>query len=283
MIIDSVHFVKTNPNVEVSMNLRGRVQGDAYILRSASGLGATDVDIFQSDLYPQGSFYHGQRPSSRELVFTIELNKQNSAGETPEALRGRIYSFFSINDEPMTVFLGLNGLKPYKVEGWISKVETALFDPGNLIQVTIKCGSPYFTGRQVVENWGENPTWPKIIMYEGTAPTGFVLNWNMTDAYGFEITLVLNGKTFKMGPILSYPNSSTAISTVPGNRYYTRVYTEPVYSQLSLLPFVSAPDGWPLLRPGQNSIAMGFYNGVDPGDPQYNFHTFQYDELYLGV
>lgn len=256
-----------------------------FALRSAEGLGPTEVTVRMSRRGQEISAYHGKTSATRQITALVSLMPDWYAGQTPEELRTELYSLMNPRyGQMLRCEIMYEGEVQGYVEGQISKFETALFAKDPAVLIVIDCNYPYILAPESITTAPSTYSVGGIrgfeVYNEGTAPSGFIMGFSLTTTKTGTLILAdenpLGQKMHFEGPTWT-AGSRIIIDTRPGSRG-AWIYTAPE-TKLSLLPFIKADiSQWLQLHYGSNHLtinASGFNWDSE--------HQFTHHPEYLGV
>lgn len=238
----------------VDLALIGAQSADPFVLKTAEGLGPTEIDVFI-----KGGVYQGSKPQNREITLLVTLNPDYNTGQTSEELRELLYPLMS----PMAgtalqiQLLKYNSVEPMAwTEGYVKRMEPNLFSKDPEVQITISCTSAHFVGATVNIDtipFGAGFNFPALPNV-GSAQTGFFtsLTFQQT-AYLFTLEHYgTNGvqKVYVEGTFAA--NSSIVIDTNVGSK---GVWLDvPGQPRKNIMAQVHKDNKWILLNPGANRL-----------------------------
>lgn len=170
-------------------------------------------------------------------------------------------------------FFTTKGLR--RISGVVESFESPLFVQVPAVQVSILCHDPFF-------NSGEIKTFSTTVPYgttfdvvnEGTANTGLTLLASMS-TIGSEF-IFSNHSFYDESPLrLNYDFDEIGdirINTNPRQKQVT------LLPNVNLLPYLSIGSGWPKLRPGANSLSIGYSDLTGNVDA-----TIEFMERFVGL
>ena len=227
--------------------------GDGYLIKDIKGLDPVPVSLVST---PQanlpGERFQASKREKRNIVLTIEIQK-GYAGVSVEDRRRALYSLM-IPETPLTLFFETTHFGQVSIEGYVDTFEAPIFgNDSTKATISIVCFRPEFVGEKVVVTYPDNNVWSKLVVYEGTVPTGIVAHssvpstgtaWAFRCSTDYDVALS-NSAWF----YLSTSGTSTTeitLSSVPGDKFVHNQAGE------SLLHRQSEASIWPILHPGDN-------------------------------
>lgn len=233
----------------IDLPIEGALPSDPYILKSADGLGPPEVDVTIADTLEGDGVYQGRRPQSREPVIRIGLNPDHGANQTASEMRSSLYGMLTPDaSDIVKMEVIYNDSVVATTEGYIKKIEPAIFSQTPEVQITMACLRPYLEAPSVLYVTPGGTKAAPEILNTGNARTGFhmevvfnaaVSNWKITDAAGNFLEFDYD---FQAGDILAF-------DTRPGLRgiWVTRnlVTTKIIYS-------LNSGSKWLMLYGGNN-------------------------------
>ena len=234
----------------VDLRIIGALPSDPYILKSADGLGPTEVVVSITDTLNAGGVYQGRRPQGREIVLHISLNPDFKVGQTVSDLRTTLYGMLTPGPNESILVQIMNDRDVLmQTVGYVKKLEIVPFTSDPEVQLTIACPKQYFEAPTILYvNPGSQAT--PIIPNVGTAPTGFhiefvitlgVRNFTFTDAQGNKMEVLYD---FVLGDRLIF-------DTRPGKRDISLIRSG---STINLLYAFTPESIWHMLYAGDNAF-----------------------------
>lgn len=275
--------LETATNIVVAeLPVMGLLPTDPYKVTAIDGLGPTEIDVHISNTAIGDGTYHGRRPHSREVVIQIGLNPDYSANLTPMDRRINLYRLLPPGDSSDLIWIkliGHDGLVMGQIQGVIKRFETAQFSNDPRVQITIACLSPYWEKAQK-SVFGLSEIWSNID-YEGSARTGFYMEYNFVDSVIAWRLLFWSGHkaiTLNM-PFIN--GDKLVINTQRGSRSLQLVRGGVVSNVMASMTSDSV---WLELEPGPNSFTQGVPNGsvVEDSSSKFNFGAVTYIPKFWG-
>lgn len=237
----------------VDFNLDPSAGLNGYILKEAQGLDPPNLSSIVEGFDINGNPVMGSIPDKRQIVFRIGLNPR--LGQSYGSLRDALYKYIN-----RTVLVDLmNGsLIIAQAQGYIQVVESVHFSNQPNVQMTVECEDGEFLAPFAVDiPLSDLTTLEPIINYEdGTAPTGFEFQFNVTANHtGFTISSPANDNNeFN----LNYPfliGDVVTVSTQPKDKRVTLLRAAVTYD---IAGYVNSGAVWPKLYPGVNAFEWTF-------------------------
>lgn len=169
---------------EIDFPMIGALPSDLFVLKSADGLGPTEVDVFIAHTLNQGGVRQTRRPRLREVTLRVGLGTNYAQGFTPETLRETLYELLTPGLNDLITMQLLDGDDVAgQCHGDIKRIEPVLFTQTPEVQITMACTSAYFeaVADHVVDTTFLSTSNP-YIENVGTAKTGFHIEFWFTSA-----------------------------------------------------------------------------------------------------
>lgn len=254
--------VRLNGASDVDLPIVGANPADTFIMKGADGLGPPEVVVTITN-----GVYQNSKPADRQIVVRVGLNANYGVNQTSEQLRTTLYGLLMPNfATPLKVELMNGSLVVATVDGYISKMEPAIFSKDPEVQITINCvGSYLYAPDPLVVVPGTKATFdvPNI----GSAPVGFELYVDLTGSpTTLRISRTSNPAEFFE---INYPN------LIPGDDIIinTREDSRAAYSDgVNYIGYRHPGSTWLQLYPGVNNFTMNttaFNWGSITFTPQY--------------
>lgn len=237
----------------VDFNLDSSAGMNGYILKEAQGLDPPNLSSIVDGFDIYGSPVMGSVPDKRQIVFKIGLNPR--LGQSYGSLRDELYKFIN---RTVLVDLMLDSLIIAQASGYIQIVDSVHFSNQPDIELTVECEDGEFVSPFSVDiPISDLNTLEPIINYEdGTAPTGFEFQFNVTANHtGFTISSPANDN---MEFNLNYPfiiGDVVTVSTQPRDKRVTLFRASVLYD---IAGYVNSGAVWPKLYPGVNAFEWDF-------------------------
>lgn len=240
-------------------NLDSSAGKNGYILKTAQGLDPPNLVSMVIGFDSYGTPIMDSVSEKREIVLRLALSPV--LGQSFSSLRDNLYRFIN-----RTVMISLmdDSIVVAQARGFISKVEAVHFSNTPDIQMTIECVEGEFTAPFAIDIpfVNLNTTQPVITYEDGTAPTGFELQFNYTAVAGRAgFTIFNHSRVWFVGAsqaynefTVTYPlvtNDVITISTQPKNKRLTLLRSGVTHD---LAGYVNGGAVWPRLYPGVNTF-----------------------------
>lgn len=245
---------------------------DAYILKSADGLGPSEIDVSIVETLNAGGVYQGRRPNTKEVVILVGLNPNHGAEQTASDLRATLYGLLTpgVVDRVKIELMDEEASLAF-ITGYVKKMEIVPFNQNPEVQVTFACLEQYWTTSTLIYLDPGDKVHP-IIPNVGTAPSGFhmevifttsMTSWTLMDDIGHKMQI---DYSFLAGDRLS-------IDTRPGQRgiWLDRAAT----THKNIIYALSADSIWLMLHGGDNQ----FHTNLQT----FNWGDVAYLPQYWGV
>lgn len=230
----------------------GAATTDAYILKSISGLGPAEADVFISSTVNQGGVFQSRVPHPLEPVVLMGLNPNYTIGQTAADLRTAIYKLSASATGAVTLQLMDGATVVAQVTGYPKKVETVPFDKNPQCQITFACPNSHLEAPA-----DTNVTVPAAgvaaitFTAGGDDKTGFLASYTVTAARTFiTITHSQTGQFMKLTYAFAIGDVVT-IDTRPGSRKVT-VTRSGVTT--NIIGSLSTDSKWLTVLPGSNTF-----------------------------
>jgi hypothetical protein len=271
--MDTLRFVGAST---VDFPLLGADQSGPFVLKSAEGLGPSEITVRMSQTVLEKGLYQGKASSLKNLVALVGLQPDWNVGQTPEELRTLLYSLLTPRYGQMVrAEIVHNGVVQGYVQGQVSKMETALFTKDPAVQITLECDYPYFLAPSPISQIPVQRDVGGIRAFDvendGTAPAGFQMGVILRANVG--TSLILSDEN-PLGQRLQIDG----INWVSGDRFVvdTRAGSRGVWRGAGGGPLVSALTNlnaavseWLQLYGGDNALLLN--TSAFDWDPEFNF------------
>lgn len=197
-----------------------------FVLKSAEGFGPPEITVQMAKTVLERGSYQGRSAALRQIVLLVGLQPDWNRGQTPEELRAILYPLvYPPGDQMVKVQIFHQGAQQAFAQGYISKLELALFTKDPAVQITIDCDSPYFL----------SPTSVKLapvpylkagqlafdVPNKGTAPSGFKMGLTLRNYVGSPLILsdtANNGGRIQLDGVSWEAGDRFVVDTRPGSR-----------------------------------------------------------------
>lgn len=284
MKMDTLRFVVGTTTVDLP--LLGSGTPGPFVLKSAEGLGPTEINVRLARTVLDYGLYQGKSAALRQVVALVGLEPDWSTGQTPETLRTQLYSLLTPAFGHMVrMEIVYREVVQAYVDCQASRFETALFSKDPAVQITFECAHPYFqapnTLFQTPAQREQNTTTRAFTVDNpGTAPSGFIAGFVLRANVGTTLTLTDDhpwGQRIQIDGINWVAGDRLIIDTRPGARGIMR---GPGGGALvSVLNNLNSPQStWLELHAGANTFRLN--TAAFDWDTTYKF---QHVPAYLGV
>lgn len=233
-----------------------------YILKDADGLGPPEIDVFMKRT-SSGGKYQSRKANLREIVLRVGLQPNWNIGQTSENLRSSIYKQMTPIDDATTKIQLMNGdVIVAQTEGYIKRVEPALFSKDPEVQITIPClhwllqatTDIYETPAKV--NTGASSVYFDVVN-AGDAPSGFWMGFAFTAPFNSTFQLMKDTSSNKIMSISHnfVTGDRLVIDTRDGSRGVWKIPNGSGIST-SIMDDVSANSPWLQLHSGNNRFIV---------------------------
>lgn len=243
------------------------------------GLSPADAQISTSKYaIVCGEHFEGSRVNMRNIVLTLELEPNYSAGETVEQLRDELYRYFTTRHEVSLEFHS-TGFSPRRITGYVESFEAPLFVQDPAVQISIVCPNPYFESTEETQIAADESPGTLIEVYNGgdTAVGAVIDIFATEDSDDVSISSYSEETLETTAMYVNYPlekyraivfNTNTGSKTV--EQYQSTI--------ISLLPYVSRESEWLRFEPGMNQFT---HNTTDQN--AVNQMSIRFRERYVGL
>lgn len=244
---------------------------DAYILKSADGLGPSEIEVSIVETLNAGGHYQGRRTLTKELVLLVGLNPNHGVQQTVSDLRKTLYGLLTPGVvDKVKVELMDEDLSLAFITGYVKKMEIVPFSQTPEVQITMGCLEQYWTTSTLIYLDPGDKAHP-IISNIGTAPSGFhmeviftttMTSWTLMDDMGNKMQI---DHDFLAGDRLS-------IDTRPGQR---GIWRDRADVHKNIIYALSHDSIWFMLHGGDNQ----FHTNLQT----FNWGDVAYLPQYWGV
>ena len=253
---------------------------DGYLIKNIEGLGPVPVVLASStQALMDGEVFQGSRREKRNIVLHIKLDQNYSASSiesrrnrlTALAAGGELEMVFSLQDRPNV-----------DIYGYVEDVDTAIFTDDPMVIMSIVCMNPNFRSVERQEVLGGLTTSQSIVSqinYEGTVPTGIVVEFDIPNSLSAVVDLSLYATGYSneptgqvtIGPIHGEGTvHQWQINSNPGEKRFWETRRE--VSIMSYADFNNLV--WPVLYPGPNNVS---YQGTGSFGTRWDILTYWHD------
>lgn len=232
---------------------------DQIQLRGVEGLGPVKADLPSSPYVSDGEYVTGKRVGKRNIVLTLGYNPDWSTN-TMADLRQTLYEYFMPKRWIRLEFTSTHITPTVYIEGYVESVEPNMFSQDPEVQVSIICPRPDFISTGVVTLNGQMHAafgTPLIFTYEGTVPTGFVLQ-QTTPSTTFTGELNIKNDCEEPGFFAVttniQPTRQFVLSTEDGSKYMQEENAGVLLK--NLLGYLTTTMDWMKLHPGENQFEI---------------------------
>lgn len=228
-----------------------------YVVKGITGLDAESI-IAKYYGTPTGIF-HDLSLENREVFFKIGLNPNYSLLNTYSSLRDTLYKLIASSRTGRLFIKFKNGSTVVaETSGFISKLETALFEKTQDVILSVKCSDPMLKdpNQTTVTVAGLDPANTVIIDNKSTAPHGFWFNLNITNTLA---SIVINDPAnvdWSFSIVL--PGGFVSGDLIVFSSVYNQktLYLVRAGSAYSLADSILPGSAWPIIFPGSNTFSI---------------------------
>lgn len=210
----------------VDFPILGADPSGPFVLKSAEGLGPTDINVRMGRSVLEKATYQGKSPSLRQITVLIGLQPNWDEGQTAEELRTVLYGLLTPRYGQMVkAEIVNNGVVQAYAQGHISKMEPALFTKDPAVMIVLDCDYGYLLSPNTIVQAPVQTTVGGIkafdILNEGTAPAGFVAGFDLMANVGTTLVLADEnplGQKMQIDGIDWLAGDTFIIDTRPGYR-----------------------------------------------------------------
>lgn len=266
----SVGFTTTT----MTFPLDSTIETSPFVLKSADGLGAPNINISINNSLYSGGVYQNRKPELRQIVLRIGFQPDYSIGQTVADLRSQLYEWMTPKfGQPIKVsLLNAAGSTIAYTSAHGAKIEPNVFSKDPEVVLTLECESSYFKGPMTsvpspgtlnktsfsITNPGDAPS-PFFMVFQFTAAASSVYLSDRMQSYLYILY------AFTTGDVLT-------VNTIPGQRNMSIVRAG---STISMLPYQDSQSQWLQLFGGINYFTMNHSN--------YTFNAINIYPNYWGV
>lgn len=257
-----VNKIRLAAGRNVDLPIVGADPSGPFVLKGADGLGPAEKDIRLAESILEGATFQGMRTHNRQVVLRVGLQPNWDTGQTAAELRDMLYSLLAPRfGRPLRHELfWFDTLQAY-AEGYISKMEPAIFTSDPEVNVTIDCTHPYFKApvdqiQQPVRTLVEGKS-SFIVENDGTARTGFWLGITLQSPQTEPLSVsdeAADGEKFEVGGTWA-AGDTLVLNTRAGERSIFKIpsgSTGPV----SVLNDITKNSVWLQLYEGDNQLRV---------------------------
>jgi hypothetical protein len=239
----------------------GTPNTDAIQILSIDGLGPVKGNVNTTPYgLVDGEVYFGTTIGKRNIVLTLGLNP-NWSDQTMASLRKLLYAYFMPKYATKLRFIS-DLLPDVEISGYVESFEPNIFSKDPQVQISIICPKPEFVAVSptVVTGTVGDGTVPTEIEYDGTLPTGFLLEVTSSPSrtsYTGPL-LVVNRTPFERTFQATATVDNTKkfkLSTIPGQKSAVSVLLA-TGVETSVLSTVDGETTWPQIEPGTNEFSI---------------------------
>src|ERR1700752_2179160 len=208
------------------------VDNDLIQIRDIGGLEPVKANINTTPFAGyNGEYYLGSNIGKRNIVVTFGLNP-DWEDQSISTLRQLLQSYFMTQNQIKLRFFS-DELPTCEILGYTESFEPNRFSKDPEVQVSIICPEPDFVGivPTVINGTVQNTLEYTEIVYEGSVPTGFVLevassvtNPSYTGDFGIHLINPDAHLFFATGTVDA--DEIIRLSTIPGNKYIHQIDTD---------------------------------------------------------
>lgn len=240
--------------------------GDPIQIREITGLGPVNANVNTTPFSSfDGEAYSGSTVGKRNIVLMLQLNP-DWVDHTVASLRQLIYTYFMPKQWVKLVFTS-DDLPEVQIEGYVESMEPNIFSKDPQFQVSIICPLPDFVALEPVSVSGEvlETLDTTDVVYEGTVPTGFILEVRSTeDLESYSGALIVstgsaNDQLFQ-AEIDVNEDHYFKMSTVQGKKSAQQMAISGGSNE-NVLNSIASNSNWIQLEPGVNLFSVVAANG----------------------
>lgn len=228
-------------------------------LRGVDGLGPVAAAITTSPYAAvDAEELTGASVGKRNIVMRFGLNADWATWTVAE-LRQELYRYFMPKVTTRLRFHSSH-LPICEISGMVESVEPNIFAKDPEVQVSVLCPNPDFVSltESAFEGVVTNGSIITVVEYEGSAPTGFVLDVRSSTenpSYEGPVLIRVDEVDFELFPLTIDEGRYIEIGSIPGQRY-AREITIPDGDVSNLLVAMAVGSTWPMLTPGPNDFQV---------------------------
>lgn len=290
MIITKIRLQEENPMSNgtstwplppCDLELNASAGENGYLIKNSVGLGPTQLTSVVVGFDTTGIPIMDSIAAQREIALRVQLVPK--VGETPSSLRDDLYRFMS---RSVLVSFMDESLLIASTSGYIRQFEALHFTNQPEVQMTVVCEDGYLTSPRTINiPLASLDTLEPVIVYEeGTAPTGFDIQFEVTANHATGFKFFNHAKGWHVGNVdvsnefhVDYPlliDDVVTISTTPKGRRISLLRAAVTYD---LSGYINAGAVWPKLYSGVNTFEW------DLSDTWMQINSASYVPRYWGV
>lgn len=260
----------------------GALPTDQLVVRSITGLGPPVRDVFNARTAEEGGVNQGTSPQARQIVMFIGLHPAYDSGVLPGNLRDILYSLVSLSEDPVLIELMADSTVVAVTEGYVSKLEEAIFGPDPSVQITFDCPSSHlFAPAPTILTPGAGLTHnnPVDIVTTSTVDIGFKAVFKIkASVQGVRVTV--GSKMARVWLESNFLNNDQiTFDTRYGQRKLELNRSGAITNMLGYMDIASE---WPQLRPGLNTVQiLGWTGSALTGG--FDWVSLEYQQKYWGA
>lgn len=270
---------------DLPLVLGSREGDDPIHIRDIDGLGPVKANINTRALGTQdGEFYTGSSVGKRNIVIKVGFNP-DWITHTPSSLRQRLYDYFMPKQEVQLRFFRDDG-PTCEIFGFVEDCVPNIFSKDPEMQISVICPAPDFVGSAASVVTGKASNAPVEVAFtalsnvslpivlEVTAPVG-------SPAYDGPVALRL-GSAVATDLRVFQVNATVAVginyllNSARGQKAAENLIVA-TGERVNLIPTMTAPSVWPVLKPGTNKVK------VEIGSPVERDWKLTYFERFGGL
>lgn len=262
-MITKLEVFSSQPDAPV-IALAGFVpSGDPVQIRNVEGIGPVKSDIASAPFASgRGEQYLGGVTGKRNIVLSLGLNP-DWQDQTMSTLRQLLYRYF-MPETWIKLRWFSDHLPTVDIEGYVESFEPNMFSQDPEIQISIICPKPDFVEVDATIIYGvvDDGTTKQVFNYIGTIETGYELRIESSEikpAYSGNINIWSTAFQEKQYVILkNITIDDTKYFRFSSVRNAKRVSSVAIADGVAtnLLAKMSKASVWPVLKPGENLIAV---------------------------
>lgn len=243
-------------------------------IKSITGLGPPEIDLFMADTAFATRYYQGRRPQTREIVVRLGFNPSLLIPGGYSSLREALYDLWLSPDADLVQFQFMRSFSPVAVtSGYVKTFEANIFSKDPEVQVTFICPEPYIRGLgsdvNLAELNAQSRSSPSVNNI-GSAPTGLRFEIAFTAAASSWSISRGNQKMLFNYAFLS--GDRLIVDTRPGQRAISLVRAGVT---TNILVSLHSSSKWIEL--------IGKYNLFTITPTSYNWVSLYFDPCYWGL
>lgn len=252
----------------------GMLPTDSFHCISIEGLGPTKRITQIAETVDGVGDFQGAASSYRQIVMKVALNPQYADGETPGMLREQLYGLFYTGPSKVVTFDFYNGVTHVARQlAIVESIEPVMFAKDLEVQIVANCRASWLSGVSDVTLVSPplGDTDDPAMVYEGTRPTGFKFEVEMTADHSLWRILKDGVQTrfefdFETGDILT-------VDSRPGSKG-TTLTRDAV--ETNMVGYLHEDSVWLELYPGTNTF------DINTAGFTWNYFAL-YKPLYWGI